>query len=128
MSPLKYVTILVIFLFLLSLPSCAIEQKPEEVLENYISLLLRGYIDHAYELLSAKVKEKSTREEFIHALKIYQGRLKSFHLISKKEDNGIVALEYEVVIIPEQGKEKKLTSTAYLSQENRKWKILNPGF
>jgi len=128
LSPLKYLITLVIIVILLSLSSCVIEKEPEDVLKNYISLILRGYIDHAYELLSAKVKEKSTKEEFINTLKIYQGRLKSFYLISKKEEKGMVTLKYEVVIIHEQEREKKLKSIAYLSRENRKWKILNPGF
>ncbi len=128
MSLPKYLTTLVIIVFLLSLTSCVIEKEPEDVLKNYISLVLRGYIDHAYELLSVKVKEKSTKEEFINALKIYKGKLKSFYLISKKEEKGLVVLKYEVVIIHEPERERKLKSFAYLSRENRKWKILNPGF
>lgn len=128
MNLFKYFTLLVILVLLFSFTSCVKEKEPEDVLKNFISLVLRGYIDHAYELLSVKVKEKSTKEEFINALKIYKGKLQSFYLVSKKEEKGMVALKYEIVIVHEQEMEKKFKSTAYLLYEKKKWKILNPGF
>lgn len=110
------------------LTGCLPEREPGEVLKSYISLLLRGYLDQAYELLSFKIQDKSTREEIIKAISIYRGKLITFYILTQKIEDNLATVKYELIFVDNNGQEKKLTSVASLSYENNNWKILNPGF